>query len=131
VNLLVKSELDPVLVMPGVLKPEDEGLPNGVVEFGPVPGVVVSPVVAGGGLMAGLVVSGPGVAVGAGVGYVPIIPVPGGLPMMVPGVPEPGLVVGAGVVVPAAPPKETPEGVDAAPPTACPEVAGVFGPVLP
>jgi len=38
--------------------------------------------------------------------------VPGGLPMMEPGVPE------AGLVVPLAVPEETPEGEDAAPPTA-------------
>jgi hypothetical protein len=96
VNLLVKSAPDPLLVIPGELKPGDgdEGLLNGVVEFSPVAG--------GGGLMAGLVLSGPGVAVGAGVGYVPI-PVPGGFPTMVPGVPEPWLVVGP-VVVPPAPP---------------------------
>jgi len=40
----------------------------------------------------------------------------------------PGVLV---VVVLADPPEETPEGVDAAPPTACPEVAGAFCPVLP
>jgi len=40
------------------------------------------------------------------------VPMPGGLPMILPGTAE------AGLVVPAAPPEEAPEGVDAAPPTA-------------
>lgn len=62
VNLLVKSALDPLFVIPGGLKPGcGDGLTlNGVAELGPV--------VDWGGLIAGLVVIGPGVAVGAGVG---------------------------------------------------------------
>lgn len=98
---------------------------KGVVVLGAVSVVEGGPV-GDWGLMAGLVI-GPGVAVGVGIGDVPMMPVPGGFPMMVPGVLE----AGVGMAVPEAPPEETPEGVDAAPPTACPEVVGVTGPALP
>jgi hypothetical protein len=62
-----------------------------------------------------------------------VIPLPGGLPMIAPGVPEAGLVVPvaglvvpvAGLVVPVAVPEETPEGEETAPPTAWGDVGPV------
>ena len=76
----------------------------------------------------------------AGVGDVPITPVDGGLPIIVPGAPDPGvgLAVGDGptpappLVTPLAVPEEVPAGVDAAP-AAGPVAFGVVAspPVVP
>jgi hypothetical protein len=73
--------------------------------------------------MAELVLIGPG-TVGA-FGEVPIMPVPGGLPMIAPGA------EGLTLVVPLPAPEDIPEGVDTAPPTAAGAVGAAFGPVLP
>jgi hypothetical protein len=61
---------------------------------------------------------------GVELGEVPTIPLVGGLTTVEPGA------AGAGLAVPAAPPYDTPEGVDAAPPIGTPVVALELGTVV-
>lgn len=111
-------KITPELVLVGPVGP---GVPK--VEVG-LESVELSPGERGA-LKAGDVVIGAGAVIGAGPGETPMPPVLAGPPMIVPGVPEPG------VVAPAAPPEETPEGVDTAPPTGWPAVGAAEGPLLP
>lgn len=138
--------LVPAFVPPNPLKPGDAG--RRVLGLN---GVEPSPLAGDGELRLVPVLRVP-LADGA-VGGVPIMPVEGGLPIIVPGVPEPGVgpVVGVGpvagavevvgavavpappLVTPVAAPEDAPDGEDAAPAAAGAAALGVVAPapVLP